>query len=676
MNKKHNYLRRFSIVLAFWMISSIGFAQTYGSNPAETDHNFPWPEGKKMALSLTFDDARLSQIDTGIPLLDKYRVKATFYVSPGSMLQRTDGWKKAVINGHDIGNHSVYHPCSGNFTWSRNKALEEYSLQKMKSELDSASRLIKEILGIQPVSFAYPCGQTFIGRGINTHSYVPLIASLFESGRGWLNEAPNDPLFCDLSQLNGTELDGKSFEQVLKLIETTKANGQWLVLAGHEMNEEGYQTSRLKTIEAICKYATDPANGIWIDNVHNVASFIEKQRLEESISKNRKGEIIVKARPGARVSVEQLKHEFWFGCAISNSLASGRMPENDLKQYKEKFLLNFNSAVTENAVKWGNMEPRKGEVNYAIIDGILKWTEENNIPIRGHNLFWGIPQFVQPWVKELNDNELRQTLQTRAETITSRYKGRFAEYDLNNEMIHGNYYEDRLGPDITKLMAQWAHNGDPDAKLYLNDYDILTGNRLADYMAHIRKLLKQGVPIAGIGAQGHLHSETFDRIQLKNALDSLAVFNLPIRITEFNMPGQRSKYYRDKIQSMTPQEEELNARELVEYYRICFAHPAVEGILMWGFWAGANWIPVSSLYRREWSPTPAGDAYQNLIFKEWWTRVTGTTGNNGEFSTPAFFGKYKVTVDGVSKEIDLFREKGTITEDFRKQNTQRNKPIK
>ena len=333
---------------------------------------FPWPEGKKMALSLTFDDARLSQIDTGIPLLDKYGVKATFYISPGSLLQRTDGWKKAVNNGHDIGNHSVYHPCSGNFAWSRNKALEEYSLQKMRNELDSANRFIKEMLGIEPVSFAYPCGQTFIGRGINVQSYVPLIASMFESGRGWLNEAPNDPYFCDLAQLNGTELDGKSFEQVLKLIETAKASGHWLVLAGHEMNDEGRQTSLLKTIEALCKYAMDPANGIWIDNVHNIASFVEQKRIDESIAYNRKGEIIVRAKPGAMVTVEQLKHEFWFGCAISNGLGSGKMPENDLKQYKEKFLLNFNSAVTENAVKWGTMEPRKGEVNYAVIDGIFK----------------------------------------------------------------------------------------------------------------------------------------------------------------------------------------------------------------------------------------------------------------------------------------------------------------
>jgi GH35 family endo-1,4-beta-xylanase len=250
--------------------------------------------------------------------------------------------------------------------------------------------------------------------------------------------------------------------------------------------------------------------------------------------------------------------------------------------------------------------------------------------------------------------------------VTKRYTGRFAEYDLNNEMVHGNFYEYRLGPNVTKLMAQWAHNGDPSAKLFLNDYDILTGNKLPEYMAQIRLLVIQHVPIAGIGVQGHLHSDTFDRKELKRSLDSLAIFKLPIRITEFNVPGQRSKYHTDRILTMTPQEEELKAKELVDYYKICFAHPAVEGILMWGFWAGANWIPVSSLYNRDWTPTPAADAYQNLIYKEWWTKDSGTVGKDGIFSIPAFYGKYKVTVNGVAKEVALAKAQGKTTVDFRK----------
>lgn len=387
--------------------------------------------------------------------------------------------------------------------------------------------------------------------------------------------------------------------------------------------------------------------------------------IKDSIAKYRKGNITVVAKKGDKVTVEQLSHEFWFGCAISNGMVGDRWSESDIKQYKEKFLLNFNSAVTENAVKWPDMEREKGKVNYSVVDEILKWTEENNIPLRGHNLFWGIPQFVQPWVKDLDDVELRQTLQRRGESVTSRYKGRFAEYDLNNEMIHGNYYEDRLGPEITRLMAEWAHNGDPDAKLYVNDYDILTGNMLDKYMAHIRKLLSQGVPVAGIGAQGHLHAETFDRNELRRALDSLYIFRLPVRITEFNMPGQRSKYYREKITAMTPEEETLKAKELTDYYRICFAHPAVKGILMWGFWEGANWIPVSSLYKKDWTPTPAAEAYRNLIFKEWWTNVSGTAGKDGIFSAGAFFGSYKVTVNGVSRDVVLEGKNRSLTVNFK-----------
>jgi beta-glucosidase len=76
------------------------------------------------------------------------------------------------------------------------------------------------------------------------------------------------------------ELDGKSFEQIKNLIEEAKSKGQWLVLAGHEMNEKGFQTSQLSTIESICKYASDPANGIWIDNVHNIAVYVKAKRGE------------------------------------------------------------------------------------------------------------------------------------------------------------------------------------------------------------------------------------------------------------------------------------------------------------------------------------------------------------------------------------------------------------
>jgi len=268
------------IISIICLFSNIVSAQLYQTNTNQKKSDFQWPEGKRMALSFSFDDARLSQVDKGIPLLDQFGVKATFYISPNSMVKRKEAWRKAVNNGHDIGNHSLVHPCSGNFIWSKHKALEDYTLYDMIIELDSASKFIQKILGVQPVSFAFPCGQTFVGRDKNTKSYVPVVSALFETGRGWLDEGPNDPIFCDMSKLTGMELDGKSFDEMKQLIESAKNKGQWLILAGHEMNEGGNQTSLLSTIEAICKYASDPSNGIWIDNVHNIASYIKDQRGE------------------------------------------------------------------------------------------------------------------------------------------------------------------------------------------------------------------------------------------------------------------------------------------------------------------------------------------------------------------------------------------------------------
>ena len=292
-------------------------------------------------------------------------------------------------------------------------------------------------------------------------------------------------------------------------------------------------------------------------------------------------------------------------------------------------------------------------MDYSIVDAILKWTEENDIPLRGHNIFWGISGRVQDWLKQMDDKELHETLKNRATTIASRYKGRFAEYDLNNEMIHGNYYADRLGPRITKEMATWVKQADPQARLYLNDYDILTGNRLGDYVKHIRGLAAEKAPIDGIGVQGHLHGDSFDAAKLRHALDTLAKEGLPICITEFNFPGQRSSVYQRRDVKLTPEQEQAKAKALTEYYRICFAHPAVKGILMWGFWERANWIPQSSLYLRDWTPTPAAEAYRDLVFNQWWTRWEGKADKDGLCRIPAFYGKHRVVVDGTEKTVYL-----------------------
>lgn len=245
----------------------------------EQPDRFPWPDNALAAVSLTFDDARHSQVDVGLPLFERFAaIKATFYVVPGAVEDRLEGWRGMVAAGHEIGNHTVNHPCSGNFRWAREKALEDHTLADVEREMSEANRRIEELLGISPVSFAYPCGQTYVGRGIDTRSYVPLVARMFASGRGWLDEAPNDPAYVDFARLTGMEMDGKDFEAVRALIEQAKASGAWLVLAGHEIGTGGAQTTRVEMLEKLLAYASNPENGIWMAPVDTIGRYVREQR--------------------------------------------------------------------------------------------------------------------------------------------------------------------------------------------------------------------------------------------------------------------------------------------------------------------------------------------------------------------------------------------------------------
>lgn len=244
---------------------------------------FKWPQGARMAISLTFDDGRGSQATKGAPLLDEYGLKGTFYVVPSAVKGQLAAWKKVVDKGHEIGNHSLHHSCSGNFVWSRNNALENYTIDKMRAELLEANKQIEALLGVKAESYAYPCGHTFVGRGKNTQSFVPVVSELFASGRGWLDEAPVDPSYCDMAQLTGIEMDGKDFEQILPIIEAAGKSGQWLVLAGHETADSGSQTTRLSLLRKICEYAKDPANRIWIAPVDQVARYVKSERKKTGL---------------------------------------------------------------------------------------------------------------------------------------------------------------------------------------------------------------------------------------------------------------------------------------------------------------------------------------------------------------------------------------------------------
>lgn len=251
---------------------------TTGVSAQDNAQTFSWPDGKTVALSLSFDDARLSQVEGGTALLDEYGIKATFFVVPAQVEERLEGWKQAVASGHEIGNHTLTHPCSGNYPWSQAKALENYNLKAMRKEMEDCNEQIEKLLGVQPSVFAYPCGHTYVGRGSKTKSYVPVVAKLFFAGRTYRDKISNDPAFCDLSQLTGIDMDEKDFDEILAVLNRARQNRHWVILGGHEMGESGNQTTRLAMLRRLLEYASDPANGIWIAPVGTVAKYLSEQR--------------------------------------------------------------------------------------------------------------------------------------------------------------------------------------------------------------------------------------------------------------------------------------------------------------------------------------------------------------------------------------------------------------
>jgi hypothetical protein len=153
------------------------------SRESSPQPQFAWPNGKRVAVSLSFDDARPSQLDVAFPLLEKCGAKATFYVCPYNFEVRAAEWRRVKAAGHEIGNHTVSHPCSGNFDFCRSNALENYTLKDIEKEMLECNRRVEAVCGCVPATFAYPCGNTFVGRGKKLHSYIPVVAKHFLAGR-------------------------------------------------------------------------------------------------------------------------------------------------------------------------------------------------------------------------------------------------------------------------------------------------------------------------------------------------------------------------------------------------------------------------------------------------------------------------------------------------------------
>ena len=313
---------------------------------------------------------------------------------------------------------------------------------------------------------------------------------------------------------------------------------------------------------------------------------------------------------GVSVEVKQTQKAFAFGAALSPTIL--RDPT-----YQKFFLAHFNWAVFENDMKWYSNEGRRGREDYSRADAMLSWCHEHEIPVRGHCIFWEPEKWQPRWLRGLEGEELRVAVEQRIDSIATRYRGKIVHWDVNNEMLHGTFFQDRLGEGIHAWMFKQAHEIDPQAKLFVNEFNILSVDKdfeetqVDEYVAQIEKLIDAGAPIHGVGIQGHIWSQTvLDQPEtLKTNLDKVAKLGLPIWISEYDSAFD---------------DERANADCLEAVYRTAYSHPAVEGIMAWVFWAGNSWRgPNAGLARRDWSLNAAGQRYEALM-DEWSTNAIGS----------------------------------------------------
>jgi GH35 family endo-1,4-beta-xylanase len=336
--------------------------------------------------------------------------------------------------------------------------------------------------------------------------------------------------------------------------------------------------------------------------------------------------------PDVNVQISQIKHQFAFGTAINYSNISNVNYQNFIKNH-------FEWAVCEDASKWYTNEPTQGSVTYTQADTIYDWCAANDIIMRGHNIFWDRSQGTQSWVKALSHalyptpSDMLTAVQNRMDSAVNHFKGKFVHWDVDNEMLAPDpQLEPNLGQPIWYWMFQTAHAIDPNCKLFVNEYSLNPNS----YINLVNVLLNNNAPVQAIGYQSHLQAQTVFQPQTfyDTFLQPLAAAGLPIWATEFDTS-----------------ETDVNQRadNLEKFFRICFSHSSVEGIIMWSFWESAMWRTDAYIVNTDWSLNAAGQRYESLM-NEWTTNDANTTDSNGNTGFRGFYGKYRVTLTSAETE--------------------------
>jgi len=334
-----------------------------------------------------------------------------------------------------------------------------------------------------------------------------------------------------------------------------------------------------------------------------------------------------------------------------NTAAASLLPSDD--DWSKSVMLKYtNSGVCGNQFKWSGIEPSGANIlNYAPFEYTFNWYTSVGFEMRAHNLLWGgnnstdyhcIPQ----WVMNLSSNPktMYAACKNRVIREVTRYKGKIKEYDVLNEPSHANYLQKIVGDSINWNCFKWAHEADPDARLYVNDYNIIEyQDQTNNFITLVKKMLLNGAPVSGIGAQCHIGSSV-DLVNFKTRFDQLGQFGLPVKITEFDMGAK----------SLT---EQQYAAEISKMMRLAFSHPSIEGFIFWGL-SEPTWVPASiiNLVREDKTSKLAADSLYHLVHEVWTTRLTGETNIAGIYPFNGYYGDYDVEV-----KVNDHWEKHTIS---------------
>ncbi|AGL14302.1 endo-1,4-beta-xylanase [Actinoplanes sp. N902-109] len=263
--------------------------------------------------------------------------------------------------------------------------------------------------------------------------------------------------------------------------------------------------------------------------------------------------------------------------------------------YRRVLAQEFSSVSPENQMKWEFIHPERNKYNFGPADAIVRFARRNGQVVRGHTLLWHSQN--PAWLQEgqFTPAQLRSILRNHIFTVVGHYRGQIQQWDVANEILdeNGQYRQENpfikaLGPGIVADAFRWAHQADPHAQLFLNDYGVeWPGAKVDAYEALARQLLADGVPLHGFAAQAHLSMQYGAPDQLQSVLQRFDNLGLQTAITELDV---RMTLPAGGV----PTQEQLQTQ--ATYYttvlKACLAVRGCNSFTIWGFTDKYSWVPV------------------------------------------------------------------------------------